>query len=329
MAPKTKLEHVPLQKIRESPVALRAVDKQSEKYLGLVASVKQYGILNPINVREVKDPNTNEMYYALVDGLHRFSAATDAGLESIPAQVISLNDASVLLAQIIANVHKIETKPVEYSKQLVRILMQDPFLTLAELANQLQKSTAWLSDRLSLVKLPDNVGELVNQGQINLSNAYALSKLAAVAPEEISNWMDRAMTQTPQEFGPTIATRIKEIKDAKRQARDTRTDEFIPTAHLRKLGEFKAEMEKPIVGPALIAQAKPTTMEEAFNLGVKWALHMDPLSIEVAKKKEEQRKQELKELAEKRKQERKAIADKVAAELAVQSGAGQPVGASA
>src|SRR3954469_21290947 len=100
------LANIPLSRIRENPVALRPVDKTSEEYKGLVDSVRRNGILNPISVREVPnpDPNDKEPLYSVVDGLHRFTAAGDAGLESIPAQIVTKTDADVLEAQIVANI---------------------------------------------------------------------------------------------------------------------------------------------------------------------------------------------------------------------------------
>lgn len=98
---------IPLSKIRENPVALRSVNRTSPDYLGLVDSIKQVGVMSSISVRELKDPATGDVLYGLIDGLHRFSAAQDAGLSEIPAQIKTFNEAAILEAQIIANAHKI------------------------------------------------------------------------------------------------------------------------------------------------------------------------------------------------------------------------------
>ena len=72
---------VPLLLIRENPVALRGVDKTLEKYLGLVDSIKEQGVIKPIALQKKTDEETGEQYYILIDGLQRFSAAGDAGIE--------------------------------------------------------------------------------------------------------------------------------------------------------------------------------------------------------------------------------------------------------
>src|SRR5436190_5170217 len=284
-----QLKEIQLSDIRENPVALHNVDRTSEAYIGLVDSIRKNGVLNAIVVRELKDPESGKMGYGLIDGLHRFSASQDAGKQTIPAQVISMGDAQVLETQILGNIHKIETKPVEYSRQLIRILAANPLMLEAELASKLSKSPTWLKERLGLTKLHEDIGKLVDANELNLSNAYALTKLLV---EEQAAYLDRAMTMTPQEFVGIASTRAKEIKDAKRAGRDVAPAEFVPTAHVRKISELKNEMDNAAVGPLLVKELKITDPVQGFALGVKWALHMDAASIEAAKQKDAARKKE-------------------------------------
>lgn len=303
------IETVKLSDIRENPVALRSVNKQSENYLGLVDSIRQKGLLGAITGRKKTDEAGVE-FVEITDGLHRFSAAKDAGLESISVDILDLNDAETLEAQILMNVHKVETKPVQYSNQLRRILAMNPMMTEAELASKLGKSAQWIKERLGLVKLPEKVAELVDEGKINLTNAYALAKLPA---EEAGDWVDRAMTEAPNEFVPKVNGRVKEVKDAKRKGKDASTAEFTPTAHLQKLSAFKEELDAPRVGPALIKKNGIKTPEDGFAMGVKWALHLDPESVESAKAKYESQQQAKEEAKKRRAAER---AEKRAAEAA-------------
>lgn len=296
----SELKMIPLKDIRENPVALRSVNRQTEQYIGLVDSIRARGVLNPINVREVRGDNGKTLY-GLVDGLHRYTAAGDAGLSEIPAQVVNLSDAEVLEAQIIGNVHKIETKPAQYADQLQRILSQNPTLTSLELAKKLAKSPKWLSDRLSLTKLDSKIQPLVDEGKLNLSNAYVLAKLP---PEEQPNWLERAMTDTPQIFVPAVGQRVKEIRDAKRQGRTPGQVVFQPTAHLRKKTELEEEMAKPSKGPQLVKENKLKTPEEAFAFAIKWVLHMDPASQDAQRAQDDKRKADEERRKEERKKER-------------------------
>lgn len=309
--PKTRLKEIKLLDIHENPVALRAVNRSLESFQGLVDSIKEKGVLNPILVRELKNDETGDTYYGLIDGLQRFSASQDAGRETIPAKVVSMTDAEVLEAQVITNVHRVETKPVEYSKQLIRILSGNPTMTISDLAKKLAKSLTWVSERLGLVKLNDEIAKLVDANTINLSNAYALAKLPE---DEQTNFVDRAITMTPQEFVPQVNNRVKEIREAKRQGRDATKAEFTPMPHLQKLAAIKDEYESGAIAESLIVQTGITDPVEAFKLGVAWTLHMDPVSQEVAKTENEARVAAEAAAKEKRKEEaRRKRADAAAA----------------
>jgi ParB/RepB/Spo0J family partition protein len=311
--PKTVLKHIALDQIHEPDEGLRKVDKTKEDYLGLVESIRAKGVITPISVREIIDPETKETIFGLVDGLQRFTASKDAGLETIPAQVISCADGELIEAQIMANVHKIETKPVEYSRALLKILQDNPLMARAELARRLAKTGAWISERLGLLKLTDDIGKLVDEDKIGLSNAYALAKLD---PEEQADFVDRAMTMTPQQFAPTVNARVKEIRDAKRKGKDAAPEVFKPVPLLRPRKELVLEYENPKVGPVLCKEVKPPSVPLAFALGVAWALNMDPRSQEIQKARDEERRAEKKRAKETSTLERKKKRAKEAAEKA-------------
>jgi ParB family chromosome partitioning protein len=273
------LKTVSISQIRENPVALRGVNRESEKYLGLVGSMKKKGFLGTITVREKTDKETQELFYELVDGLHRYSAAKDAGLDEINVHVTDLNDDEVLEAQIMQNIHNVETRPVDYSKQLMRILARNPLMTEAELADKLQKSSTWIDKRLGLTRIDsEEIQNLVNTGKINLSNAYTLAKLPS---EEQALFVERAMTMPPDEFIPQATNRIKEIKEARRKGLKDTPAEFAPIAHMRKMKDIKEELEQSVVGPQLIKICKIKQPKEAFALAIKWMLHLDDESIRV------------------------------------------------
>lgn len=283
MSEQTQLLHIPLANIRENPVALRPVDKTSEKYLQLVDSVKQHGVLNAINVREIDPAPDGTKLYSVCDGLHRFTASNDAGKTTIPAQVISKTDAAVEEAQIIANFQKVDTKPAEYAKALNRIVLRNPDLTLAELGSRLNMSGQQLSEMMSLVKLIDTIQKLVDEGSIKLTNAVALAKL----PIEMQpDFVERAMTQSAAEFVPAANAAHKKHREDLRAGRTPGDPVFEAVPLLQKLSDIKtAQADYKSLAQELIAKAAPKTPEEVFGLALAWCLRLDPISVEAAKLK--------------------------------------------
>lgn len=309
MSKLSDLRNVAVSSIRENPVALRGVDREDEKYISLRDAIGNQGMLNPINVREKTDPD-GSTYFEICDGLHRYSCAKDLGLDTIPVNVLDKTDAEVLEAQVTANLCRIDTKPVAYTKQLQRMFTLNPTLTLADMAEKVSQSPSWVTARLGLLKLDDAIQALVDDGKINLSNAYALAKLPK---EEQGNFVDAAITMVPAEFVATVNKRAKELRDAARQGKDAVEATFEAVPHLRKLGELKAELTTPEAAPSVVARIGAKTAAEGFAAGVKWALSLDPASVEVQQNKYDTRIAKLAEEKKKREIER---ADKKAAEAA-------------
>lgn len=308
-----EMKHIPLSDIRENTAALRSVNRESEKYIGLVESIKEQGVLNAISVRQKDDPETGVEFYELVDGLHRFSASKDAQQETIPCLVLTLTNGQVLEAQIMANIHKVDTRPADYSKQLRRILAMNPLMTEAELAKKLGKSPTWISERLGLNKIADdNISNLINEGKVSLANAYSLAKLP---PDEQADFLDRAMTLAPDEFVPTVNARVKEIREAGRQGKDADDAKFEPVAHMQKLTDIKAELVSGEVAKALKVKDP-----ESFKAAVQWCLHLDTISVQAQVAKDQERRSQREEAKKKKAldaaQKKKDKADKAAKEAA-------------
>lgn len=304
---KNEILYIPVGDIEvKENFSLRGVDPSSEEILGMIDSMKKVGVLNSISVKRGDQPGK----YVLIDGLQRLTSARLAGLDTIPAQVYeNQSDLETLNSQFMANVHKVETKPVEYAKQIKRILALDPLLTLASLGTSICKSEAYLIKMMGLTKLTPKAVTLVNDGNIVLSNAYVL---AHIPEEEQESWIERAMSQPPAEFIPNCNERLKQIKEARRQGKAPGPAEYVPVARARKLTDLKSELEAPKIGTILCKELG--TPIDGFVMGLKFALHLDPESIRQAKEKEESRRRQSEEEKTKRDAEKQAKKDAAAKE---------------
>lgn len=280
----SNLRTVLLSDIKENPVALRAVDRENEQYLFLVQDVKRRGVLQPITVREQEEDGVP--YYEICDGLHRYSASIDAGLGDIDVKIINADDAEVEETQIVANLIRVDTKPIDYTKQMLRMMTRNPLMTVPELSKRISQPEAFINLRLSLLKLDPTIQALVNEGEIKLNNAYALSKLPT---EEQHNFTDSAMTQQPAEFVPAVQARAKELRDAKRAGREAGDVVWEPKAHTRKMGELKSEFVNGEVGPAICASVNAESASEGFHAAIAWVINLDNASVESQRAKNDQR----------------------------------------
>ena len=296
------LKSIKLSLVRENPVALRSVDTSSEQFLGVIDSIKTKGFIGAISVREKTDATGT--YYEVVDGLHRTTACKAVGLEEINADVVDQSDDEVLEAQIAMNIHKVETKPVEYTKGILRIMNRNPLMTEAELAVKLCKSPSWIKDRLSLAKITDKgIQDLIDEGKITLSNAFALAKL----PEsEQKSFVARATTETPETFIPSVQARVKEIRDAARQGASAEPAVFAPVEHVRKLSDVKSVVRDTSEVQKILAQNNATDAVSAFIAAIRWVLHVDAAGAAEQLAKHQAREAEAAALKERRAKEREA-----------------------
>lgn len=297
---KGRLEHVPVKLIRENPAAIREVDTTTTKWAEFLSNIRALGVLKAVLLHECKDKETGELYYGLSDGLHRVTAARAAGLETVPANILPMEEAQVLQTQLMLNLHTIATKPVEYSRAIIRMLGLNPTMTMSELCANLNVSPQWLNQRLSLLKLKEEYQKLVEEGKLNLTNAYALAKLEV---SEQPNFIDRALTESPDVFVQVANERVKAMRDAKRKGHDAGSEQFVATAHAKKVAELKQELETGAMAKFFKSKSMIAS-EEDFKLAVQWVLHLDPVATAAAKaqwdaKQKEKQDKERKKLLEK------------------------------
>lgn len=317
----TRLERIPLSKIRENAEALRkVVDKEDPRYVTSLDSVRKRGVMNPILVREIKDPSTGELLYGLIDGLHRFNWSMDAGYTDIPANIGSLAEADLLEAQIMANVHKIETKPMQYTRALIAVLASNPVLSMTELAARISMGEEWLRDRLGLINLKAEIQPLVESGELKLMHAYSLSKLPEDKQVEL---LQSALSKPFLEFGQQAKQALSEVNKAKREGRKAETNVFRPTPRLQRLALITDESDNATLRPdqsAVIAQAGANGCENTAAAGIayalRWVLHLDPVSIAQDKAKWESDKAAAEAESARKKEARDAAKQAAAAAVA-------------
>jgi ParB family chromosome partitioning protein len=280
--------------VRANPVALRSVNLESEKVIELKASMASpVGLMNPISVREKTDEKAGVKYYELCDGLHRYTCAKELGWTEIPVLIKDLTDDQVLEAQMVANMHTIETTPTQYTQQLRRIIQRNPLMTEAELATKLSRSTKFIQDRLSLSKIEDSgIMALIDGGKIGITNACNLAKLPV---DEQSMFVEAAMAEEPAAFAAKVDARAKELRAEQRAGKANTVPSFEPRAYLRKLSELNDELKSGKAASELTKGLK--TAVEGFVVAIKYVMHLDAPTVAAAKSKFEG---EQKALSEKR-----------------------------
>lgn len=138
-----------------------------EELAELADSVARRGVLQPIVVRELNGA------YQIVAGERRYQAAKRAGLSTVPALVREVSDDEVLELALIENLQRSDLNPMEAARGY-RLLVEQRGLTHEEVAQALSKSRSAISNAMRLLDLPDDVQELVKDGQLSAGHARAI-----------------------------------------------------------------------------------------------------------------------------------------------------------
>lgn len=137
-------------------------------------SIKQNGVLQPILVRKKGD------MYEIVAGERRYQASKLAGLKEIPAIVRDIDDTEVFQLALIENLQRSDLTPIEEARGY-RQLLDTKGLTQEGLAKILSKSRSAIANTLRLMDLPQEVQDMMEEGQITAGHARAI---LAVPTEE-------------------------------------------------------------------------------------------------------------------------------------------------
>ena len=134
----------------------------------LVHSVREFGVLQPVVVRDAGDGT-----YELIMGERRTRAAREAGLTEIPAVVRDTADEDMLRDALLENLHRSQLNPLEEASAYQQLL-DDFGITQEELAGRIGRSRPQISNTIRLLKLPMPVQQRVAAGVLSAGHARAI-----------------------------------------------------------------------------------------------------------------------------------------------------------
>ena len=143
----------------------------------LTHSVREFGLLQPVVVRERTGDGDGAPRYELIMGERRLRAARAAGLETVPAIVRDTTDDALLRDALLENIHRVQLNPLEEAAAYQQLL-EEFGATHEELAGRIGRSRSQVTNTIRLMKLPVKVQTRVAAGVISAGHARALLGLA-------------------------------------------------------------------------------------------------------------------------------------------------------
>lgn len=211
-----------------------------EKINELAESIKNYGVLQPLLVQK------NGGFYEIIAGERRWRAAKAAGLKEVPAVLKEYSKQEAMEISLIENVQRADLNPIEEALGY-RQLIDEFGLTQEEIAIRVAKSRVAITNTMRLLKLDEQIQNMLVQGVITSGHARALLSLEDTALQ---------------------LKAVKEILDKKLSVRET--ERLVKRMQKEASGEKKEE-KKPDETLALIYQNLEDRMKSV--MGTKVSIH--------------------------------------------------------
>ncbi len=147
-----------------------------EKISELADSIQEHGLIQPIVLRK------SGKGYEIVAGERRWRACRKAGLKEIPCIVKELTDEENMLIAIIENMQREDLNPIEEAEGVNQMIVTYG-MTQAEVSKSVGKSRPYITNVLRLLKLPEEVKEMVSNGELSSGHARAIVGVSGKAAQ--------------------------------------------------------------------------------------------------------------------------------------------------
>lgn len=158
-----------------------------EKLNELAQSIRENGILQALLVQPMDDGR-----FRIIAGERRWRAAEIAGLDELPCQIIEMDEIRQRTAMLVENLQRADLGPLEEAKGFLELRQQG--LSEAEIADKIGKSQPYVNNRIRLLRLPESVQTMVDEGKLSASAARVLLK-AEPMPDVVERIAQDVVTQ--------------------------------------------------------------------------------------------------------------------------------------
>ncbi len=161
---------LPIESVRANPYQpRREIDEMALE--DLCASIKQYGLMQPIVVRQI-----NSYDYELVAGERRLRACKKVGMMQIPAVVVRANGTDSAVMALIENIQRENLGYIEEAEAFCTLLSEHG-ITQEDLAERLGKNQSTIANKIRILKLSPEIRRLLKENRLSERHARALLRL--------------------------------------------------------------------------------------------------------------------------------------------------------
>ena len=150
-----------------------------EALAGLAESIKSQGIIQPLTVEEIAPGE-----FSIIAGERRYRAAKIAGLDKVPAIVVSLSEVQRIQMSLIENIQRENLNAIEEASAY-QYLIDHSGYTQEMVAQKVGKSRSAIANSLRLLSLSDKMKDDIVSGAMSAGHARAILSLINPADREL------------------------------------------------------------------------------------------------------------------------------------------------
>ncbi|MBQ0044912.1 MAG: ParB/RepB/Spo0J family partition protein [Bacteroidales bacterium] len=175
-ASQADIMRIPVTMVEPNPYQPR-MSFDTEALEELSESIRTLGLIQPITVRK------SGAKYQIISGERRFRASRLAGMDMIPAYILSTDDQGMLEMAIVENIQRQDLDPIEVALSYQR-LIDECQLTQEQMAARVGKKRVSVTNTLRLLRLPAKVQHDIKVGLLSVGHAKVLLSVDSPALQE-------------------------------------------------------------------------------------------------------------------------------------------------
>lgn len=166
------IEQIEMKMIRHSSFAVRdKFQKYSEDDESLVTSIREHGLIQPILIRPLSHG------FEIVAGHRRYQACKSLRWRFIPCKIREMTDKQAFEIQLSENIQRKSMDPIEEAEAFRRYVIDFGWGGVSDLAKKIGKSEEYVSHRIQILKLPEEIKTKIASHMLNVSKAIEISAI--------------------------------------------------------------------------------------------------------------------------------------------------------
>lgn len=173
-------EQIEMKLIHPSSFAVRdKFQKYCEDDESLIMNIREHGLIQPILIRPLSQG------FEIVAGHRRYQACKSLRWRFIPCKIREMTNKQAFEIQLSENIQRKSMDPIEEAEAFRRYVIDFGWGGMSDLAKKIGKSEEYVSHRIQLLKLSEEIKKKIASNRLNVSKAIEISTIPIEKQSEI------------------------------------------------------------------------------------------------------------------------------------------------